>query len=102
MSYEIIPNWTYLGKPVYTNTKDNTLLDMPVNIPVAIPVATTYSSNYNLDILPNRNLSRRKELDFVPLDNSIHFKTIYKPIFSLDKPNYGEMEKNILHGLFLL
>ena len=96
MSYEIIPNWTYLGKPVYTNTKDNTLLDMPVNIPVAIPVATTYSSNYNLDILPNRNLSRRKELHHIKLDDSLHFKSVYpKNSYKGEKPNYNEMDQII-------
>lgn len=105
MSYEIIPNWTYLGKPVYTNTKDNTFLDIPVNIPVAIPVATTYPSNYNLDISPNSNLSRRKELDSTPSNRNSSIKKLdstplykspkYERVFSIDKPNYGEMEKNI-------
>jgi hypothetical protein len=89
MSYEIIPNWTYLGKPVYTNTKDNTLLDMPVNIPIAIPVATTYASNYT----PTNRNSSIKKLDSTPLYKSVK----YEPVFSFSNPNYGsgEIEKII-------
>jgi hypothetical protein len=43
MSYEIIPNWNYMGKPVYTNTANDSVLD----IPVAIPILATSNPDVN-------------------------------------------------------
>jgi len=44
MSYEIIPNWNYMGKPVYTNTSNDSVLDIPVAMPI---LATTRPSDIN-------------------------------------------------------
>lgn len=48
MSYEIIPNWTYLGKPVYTNTSSsNSILDIPVAVPVTARASESSYPRFN-------------------------------------------------------
>lgn len=67
MSYEIIPNWSYLGKPVYTNTGSDSVLD----IPVAMPILETASPDAELSY-PRFN--RRGELETSYTDDADKFK----------------------------
>ena len=74
MSYQIIPNWTYLGKPVYTKDNDD---ELNISVPVATAMPLLDEPLYQF---PSRNRASLlpRELEYISLEKGASLSSIHK------------------------